>query len=803
MKMRRILLSLLMFCSLSALAMTDDQVIAYIKQQSAAGKTEQQIGKELLAKGVTPEQAERIKARFEAQQGSETAVTTQSVSSMNRERRHDSSNDVTVDKMDEIDREIDEGGDGIVSARQIYGHKVFNSRALTFEPSDNLATPQNYRLGPGDEVIIDIWGTSEDHLRQTISPEGSIMISQVGPVYLNGMTIADANRHVKGIFAKKYAGVTDAETDVQVTLGQVRTIQVDIMGEVATPGTFRLSPFSSVFHALYRAGGINSIGSLRNIQVLRNGKKIAGVDIYDYLFDGKTAGNIRLQEGDVIIVPPYEQLVNIDGNVKRPMYYEIKPGETIQTVIDYAGGFTGDAYSGMVRLARQSATENELYNIDREEFASYRLKDGDILTVGTILDRYANRVELKGAVYRPGMFAINKELSTVGQLIKKADGLTDDAYADRVLLYREGPELQLEVLSLDLKAILNGTAPDVKLKRNDLLVISSIKEIQDRGQLSIQGHVARPGTYPFADNTTLEDLILQAGGLLDGASTARVDISRRIVNPSSTTPTEQLSENYSISVVGGLAQGEGQNFIMKPYDVVIIRRSPGYVPQEMVNIGGEVLFAGNYALEKRNERLSSIISRAGGLIEGAYTKGAYLTRKLTDEEYKMRQETLRLAMSNQDGHGDSISLSKIQVSDRYSVGIDLEKAIAYPGSTYDVIVQPGDVLFIPEQQSTVKIAGDVMFPNTVVFVPGKKLSYYIDQAGGYGQRAKKGKAFIVYMNGSVAKAKRNTPIEPGCQIIIPSKPEKMGTDWTKVLALATSFSSVATMAATITNIFKK
>lgn len=803
MKMRRILLSLLMFCSLSALAMTDDQVIAYIKQQSAAGKTEQQIGKELLAKGVTPEQAERIKARFEAQQGSETAVTTQSVSSMNRERRHDSSNDVTVDKMDEIDREIDEGGDGIVSARQIYGHKVFNSRALTFEPSDNLATPQNYRLGPGDEVIIDIWGTSEDHLRQTISPEGSIMISQVGPVYLNGMTIADANRHVKGIFAKKYAGVTDAETDVQVTLGQVRTIQVDIMGEVATPGTFRLSPFSSVFHALYRAGGINSIGSLRNIQVLRNGKKIAGVDIYDYLFDGKTAGNIRLQEGDVIIVPPYEQLVNIDGNVKRPMYYEIKPGETIQTVIDYAGGFTGDAYSGMVRLARQSATENELYNIDREEFASYRLKDGDILTVGTILDRYANRVELKGAVYRPGMFAINKELSTVGQLIKKADGLTDDAYADRVLLYREGPELQLEVLSLDLKAILNGTAPDVKLKRNDLLVISSIKEIQDRGQLSIQGHVARPGTYPFADNTTLEDLILQAGGLLDGASTARVDISRRIVNPSSTTPTEQLSENYSISVVGGLAQGEGQNFIMKPYDVVIVRRSPGYVPQEMVNIGGEVLFAGNYALEKRNERLSSIISRAGGLIEGAYTKGAYLTRKLTDEEYKMRQETLRLAMSNQDSHGDSISLSKIQVSDRYSVGIDLEKAIAYPGSTYDVIVQPGDVLFIPEQQSTVKIAGDVMFPNTVVFVPGKKLSYYIDQAGGYGQRAKKGKAFIVYMNGSVAKAKRNTPIEPGCQIIIPSKPEKMGTDWTKVLALATSFSSVATMAATITNIFKK
>ncbi|MDE6170575.1 MAG: SLBB domain-containing protein, partial [Duncaniella sp.] len=358
--------------------------------------------------------------------------------------------------------------------------------------------------------------------RQTISPEGSIMISQIGPVYLNGMTISDASNHIKNSFSRKYAGMEEADTDIQVTLGQVRTIQVDILGEVATPGTFRMSPFSSVFHALYRAGGINDIGSLRNIQVLRNNRKIAGVDIYEYLFDGKTNGNIRLQEGDVIIVPPYDQLVNIDGNVKRPMYYEIKPDETIKTLLEYAGGFTGDAYSDMVRLSRQSGTENELYNIDKGEFASYRLKDGDVLTVGTILDRYANRVEIKGSVYRPGMFAIGKDLNTVRDLIKKADGLTEDAYSDRALLYREGPDLQLEVIALDIKGMLDGTAPDINLKRNDMLVISSIHELEERGAITITGQVARPGTYPYADNTTLEDLIFQAGGLLQGASQARV-----------------------------------------------------------------------------------------------------------------------------------------------------------------------------------------------------------------------------------------------------------------------------------------
>ena len=801
--MRRLFLSLFMICALAASALTDQQVIDYIKRQSAAGKSEKQIGKELLAQGVTREQAERIKAKIQAEQQSETKPVGQSVAGANQERRHSATDEISDDALTDVNREIDKGNDNTVSARDIYGHKVFNSRALTFEPSENIATPQNYRLGPGDEVIIDIWGTSEDHLRQTISPEGSIMISQIGPVYLNGMTINDANKHIKNTFSRKYAGMDEAETDIQLTLGQVRTIQVDILGEVATPGTFRLSPFSTVFHALYRAGGINDIGSLRNIQVLRNGKKIAGIDIYDYLFNGKTNGNVRLMEGDVIIVPPYDTLVSIDGNVKRPMYYEVKPNETVKSLLDFAGGFTGDAYSGMVRLARQSGTENELYNVDQGEFASYRLKDGDVVTVGTILDRYANRVELKGAVYRPGMFAIGEGIATVGDLIRKADGVTEDAYLDRVQLFREGPNLELVLIPLDLRGILAGTTPDVKLKRNDMIVISSIHELEERGALTIAGQVARPGTYPFADNTTLEDLILQAGGLLEGASTARVDISRRIVDPSSTEPTQQLSKVFSVSIENGLAMGNGQGFILKPFDRVQVRKSPGYAPQDTVTIAGEVLFSGAYVLQKRNERLSEVVRRAGGIIDGAYVKGAYLERQLSEAEFQTRKQALAMAMANsRAGQGDSIALNDIDVARTYNVGIDLQAALDRPHSTFDLVLQPGDRLYVPQEQSTVKISGDVMFPNSVIYQPGKKLKYYIEQAGGYGQTAKKGKAFVVYMNGSVAKAKGSTPIEPGCQIIVPSKPQNGGTDWTKILTLATGFGSVATMAATIANLFK-
>ncbi|MDE6028516.1 MAG: SLBB domain-containing protein, partial [Muribaculaceae bacterium] len=454
------------------------------------------------------------------------------------------------------------------AAREVYGHDIFSSRSLSFEPNRNMATPKNYRLGPGDEVIIDIWGAAEDHIRERISPEGSIMISKLGPVHLNGKTIDEANKYIRSLFARKYAGVVNDQTDISVNLGDIRSIQVDIMGEVATPGSFRLSPFSTVFHALYNAGGINNIGSMRNISVLRNGKRIANVDVYDYLFNGKQTGNIRLQEGDVIIVPPYEQIVSISGNVKRPMYYEIKPGETVSTLLDYAGGFAGDAYSGMVRLSRQNGEDNDLYNIEKDEFTSYRLQDGDVVTVGTVLDRFSNRVELKGAVNRPGLYALGNGTTTLNDLISKADGLTEDAFLGRALIYRQGPDLSLEVIPVDLAAIQGGYAADIVLQKNDVIDISSVQLLEEKGDFTIQGKVDNPGNYAYMANTSVEDLILRAGGLREGASTARIDIARRIVDPNALYESQQIAEIFTVNIAGGLGQknSEASRFILKPYD---------------------------------------------------------------------------------------------------------------------------------------------------------------------------------------------------------------------------------------------
>ena len=808
MKLSRILLPLFLLCAVPAFALTDDQVVKYIKEQSAAGKSEKQIGKELMAKGVTPEQVKRIKAKYERERSADVPAQS-SVQEYDGRKLVTSTRDVeevTVVEGRDISgltynsSAVDSENVRKRGSRSVYGRELFNSKSLTFEPNENMATPQNYKLGPGDEVVIDMWGNNEEHISQVISPEGSIMIAQLGPVYLNGMTINEANKYIKGVFARKYAGLGDNETEINVTLGDIRTIQVDIMGEVSTPGTFRISPFSTVFHALYNAGGINDIGSMRNIQVLRNGRKVATVDIYDYLFKGKQTGNIRLQEGDVIIVPPYSQLVEVAGNVKRPMAYEIKPTETVATLLDYAGGFSGDAYGGMVRLERQNGTENELYNIDKAQFASYKLKDGDVVTIGTVLDRYANRVELNGAVMRPGVFALGKDVVTLTDLLNKADGLKEDAYKERALLYREGPDLTLEVIPFNINDILTGRAPDITLRKNDVVEIASVQEIFERGDFTIDGQVANPGQYSYVENTTLEDLILRAGGLLEGASRARIDISRRVVDPDAVEQTSVIAQTYTVSLENGIAADGKRGFMLKPYDVVHVRTSPGYEVQKNVLVDGEVLFAGTYALQTRNERLSDVVRRAGGVVEGAYLKGAWLSRKLSDSERLARDEAMRVAQQNTTGE-DSISINKIELSDSYNVGIDLVKALEMPGSTYDIILQEGDHLYVPEMQSTVRISGDVMFPNTVVYEPGKNLKHYINQAGGYGDRAKKSKAFVIYMNGTVAKANNKTPIEPGCQIMVPSK-QKSSTDWSKILSIATSLSSLATMAATIGNLLR-
>ena len=801
-------ISLLAFSWLVALGvnaqtMSDNQVVEYVKTATANGKSQKQIMTELAAKGVTRAQAERIKKRYEEQQAAEQSM---GAIAKNRQRTSTDQTETLVEgEMDIITAELSDPTEQstAVAAQLVFGRNIFNSRNLTFAPSQNLATPANYKLGPGDEVIIDIWGANQNTIRQTISPDGNISIENLGLVYLNGMNVKEAENYLRKELNKIYSGITgeNPSSEIKVTLGQIRTIQINVMGEVAMPGTYALSSFSTIFHALYRAGGVNNLGSLRNIHLMRNGKKIASVDVYEFILDGKTMSDLRLQEGDVIIVPPYEMLVNIQGNVKRPMYYEMKNGETVKTLIEYAGNFTGDAYTKNLRITRQNGKEYQIYTIDDIDYSVFKLMDGDVLNISAMLDRFENKLEIKGAVYRPGIYQFSGQLNTVKQLVEKAEGVMGDAFLARAVLHREREDLTKEVIQVDLKNILNGTKPDIALKRNDELYIPSIHDLQDIGTLTIFGEVARPGSFPYAENTTLEDIIIQAGGLKESASTVRVDVSRRIKDSKGMESPEQIGELFTFSLKDGFVIDGEPGFKLKPYDQIFVRRSPAYQPQINVSVNGEVMFGGTYALTQKTERVSSLVKKAGGLTPYAYIKGAKISRRINAEERRRMQTVLDMAQNADEK--DSIDISRLELGNIYYVGIDLEKALKNPGSDADIVLREGDVLIVPEYNNTVRISGEVMYPNTVSFVKGKTLSYYIEQAGDYSESAKKKRAYIVYMNGQVKKASKYDRglIEPGCEIIVPTK-EKNEFKLQNILSIATTSASLATMIASIANILK-
>ena len=796
--------SFLLSASTWAQSLSDDQVVEYVKSATEAGKSQKQIMTELAAKGVTRAQAERVKKRYEEQQMSEQGM---GAIAKNRQRtRTEAPVEMVEGEMDLIVAEMNnptEQSTG-VAAQLVYGRNIFNSRNLTFAPSQNLPTPVNYQLAAGDEVIIDIWGNNQATYREIITPEGNINIPNLGPTYLNGLTVKEAEKYLKKVLNKIHSGIEgeNPTSEMKLSLGQIRTIQVNIMGEVAVPGTYNISSFSNIFHALYRAGGIGKLGSLRNIQLMRNGKKIAEVDVYDFILKGKTMDAVRLQEGDVIIVPTYDMLVDVQGNVKRPMFYEMKNGETVKTLIEYAGNFTSDAYTKNLRITRQNGKEYQVYTIDDIDYSVFKLMDGDVLNISAMLDRFENKLEIKGAVYRPGIYQFSGQLNTVKQLVEKAEGVMGDAFLGRAVLHREREDLTKEVIQVDLKNILNGTKPDIALKRNDELYIPSIHDLQDVGTLTVFGEVARPGNFPFAENTTLEDIIIQAGGLLESASSVRVDISRRIKDSKGTEALSTIGEMYTFALKDGFVIDGEPGFILKPYDQIFVRKSPAYQTQINVEVRGEVLYEGTYALTQKTERVSSLVKKAGGVTPYAYVKGAKISRRINDEE-RRRMETV-LDMARTADEKDSIDVSKLELGDIYYVGIDLEAALKNPGSDADIVLREGDQLVIPEYNNTVRISGEVMYPNTVSYVKGKGLQYYIEQAGDYGQSAKKKRAYIVYMNGQVKKASKynNNLIEPGCEIIVPTK-EESSFKLQNMLSIATTSASLATMIASIANILTK
>lgn len=785
--------------SVCAQTMSDQQVLEYVKQGMAEGKDQRQLATELARRGVTREQAERVKKLYEQQQG--VNASQMSGTELNEARLREAVKEDTSTALETPQPDAAE----LAREDQVFGRNIFNTRNLTFEPSVNLATPPNYRLGPGDEVIIDIWGTSQNTIRQQISPDGTINIEKIGPVSLSGMTVSAANDYLKKVLGKTYSGLDSAEgnLEIRLTLGNTRTIQINVMGEVMQPGTYALSSFSTVFHALYRAGGVNEIGSLRSVQVVRSGQKIADVDVYDFIMKGKIQDDIRLQEGDVIIVPAYEVMVKFSGNVKRPMRFEMKAKESLATLIQYAGGFDAEAYTKSLRVVRQNGEEYEINTVRDKDFSAYQMRNGDVVTAEAILNRFTNKLEIRGAVYRPGIYQLSGELNTVRALITEARGLTGDAFMKRAVLQRERPDLTTEIVSVDVAGILNGTSPDIPLQKNDILNIPSIHDLEDRGDVMIYGEVARPDSYSFSDNMTLEDLIIRAGGLREAASTVRVDVSRRIKDPKSTSYTDSIGQTFTFALKDGFVIDGQQGFVLQPYDQVFVRRSPGYQVQQNVQVTGEVLFGGTYAMTSREERLSDLLRKAGGATPKAYLRGAKLTRVANEDEKKRMRDVLEI-MNRQFGKAMMDSLG-VRVEDTFSVGLDLEKALANPGGEYDLVLREGDVISVPKMNNTVKIDGAVMVPNTVAYLKGKNVSYYLDQAGGYADNAKKSRKFIIYMNGQVTQvgSRDSDKIEPGCEIIVPSKKDRKGVSVAEVLSYASSFGSLATMFATITNLIKK
>lgn len=825
--MRRLftlLFILSLFCGTAwAQQMSDDQVIQYVKDAQKAGKTQKEITVELMRRGVTKEQVEQIKEKYEQSQTNGQQAGTQDMNRTRQRSRQSSAQQGGINNVQqrqgmrvantrlqqtEDSLMLRESGGYFVSEKQedptqqIFGHNIFTNPNLTFEPNVNVATPADYRLGPGDEVIIDVWGASETTIRQTISPEGSIQVNTLGPVHLSGKTVEEANLYLKQEFSRIYSGVSGSapSTDVKLTLGDIRSIQVNVMGEVMVPGTYTLSSFSSVFHALYRAGGVNRIGSLRNIKVVRNGSVVAELDVYDFIMKGKMKDDVRLQDGDVVLVDPYISLVQILGKVKRPMFYEMKKDENVKTLLEYAGDFTGDAYKKAVRVIRKTGREHQIYNVDETDYAAFRVDDGDVVSVDSVLNRFENRVEVRGAVYRPGLYQLDGTVNTVKALLEKAEGIRGDAFLNRAIIDREREDLTHEMLQIDIRGILNGEVADIPLVKNDVLYIPSIHDLREEQTVTIHGEVANPGTFLYSESMTIEDLVLQAGGLKEAASIVKVEVARRVKSPKSEDFTLTVGENFSFNLKEGLLIGEGSDsFVLMPFDEVYIRRSPAYYEQRNVVVAGEVLFSGSYALSKKNERLSDLVTKAGGVTPAAYVRGARLIRTMTKDELRRKEDALRMV-----NMGDSISMKKLDLSNKYSVGINLELALSKPGSEYDMVLREGDILYVPEYVSTVKINGAVMYPNTVLYKKGENLRYYINQAGGFGNGAKKRKAYVVYMNGTVSrlKARSSKAIEPGCEIIVPAKDPKKKMSAAEIIGMGTSAASLATMVATLVNLFK-
>ena len=795
--MRKFFIAILLSVCVSAVyaqsILTDNQVIDLIKSEVKAGSSQSQIAAKLVQRGATLEQVRRLRDQYVRQQSEPRATP----------KRPEVTSQTTVTTGATVEEELNGYDLELASAdtlsngqRRIFGHDIFNRRLLSFEPSQSMAVPQSYLLGPGDMVTIDIYGASQRTVTATISRDGSITVPDYGPIALGGLTVSQAKAALKEQLGSRYVS-----SEIRLTVDGNRNISVNVVGEVRVPGTYVISSFASVFYALHMAGGITDLGTLRDVRVYRKNKLVSTVDLYDYILNGRLTGDITLQDQDLILVGTYSNLVDVAGKVKRPMLYEMRDTETLGTAIDYAGGFTGDAYRNSVRVIRKTGENLSVHSVDEFDLKSFKIADGDSIAVDGILNRYSNMVEARGALFRPGMYQLGGNVLTVKSLVEQAGGILENAFADHALIHRMKADRTLETISIDLNSILSGKRPDIPLKNEDLLFVPSQANLLDARTLTITGTVMFPGDYKYSDGMSVEDLILQAGGLVDGASTARVDVSRVINDPKATTEGSRIGESFSFSLKDGLIADGDKSFTLQPYDVVHVRRSPGYFTPRMINVSGEVQFEGRHTMVVKTTRLSDAIRMAGGLTGDAYARGAILMRKMNDDERRLQQRVLESTKNTTSN--DTVNVSLIALDNEYSVGIELDKALANPGGPNDIILREDDRLIIPEYNNTVRITGNVMYQNVVSYAEGKNYKWYVNKAGGFGHRAKKSKTYIVYQNGMVEKVGRGTKVEPGCAIVVPTKPEPRNGGWQQWVSIGSSLTSMAAMIATLVNVLKK
>lgn len=799
--------------------LSDDQVRSFLRQAEASGMSEAQFDQMSQARGMRPEEIKKLRDRAAKLKKDDKSQSSQSDPNKVQLKQDNDNGSDQKSKLDSAavkkdpETEAEKAFNELRS--KIFGADLFKNSKLTFEPNLNIATPKNYVIGPGDELMIDIYGDSEASYNLKVSTEGNINVEYIGIVQVAGLTIEAATSRIRLQMTKVYAGLSSGSTKLNIAIGNIRSIKVILTGEIVKPGTYTIPSLANVFNALYSSGGPTDKGSFRNIELIRGGKKIGTLDIYDFLMKGDMADNLRLQDQDIIRIPVYQSRIEIVGEVKRPGIYELRAGESFKDLLNFAGDFTENAFKARVKVLKNTDIERKIEDINSDSFGNYKPNSGDKYFIDRVLERFVNRVSIEGSVFRPGQYELDPGL-TISQLIAKAEGLKEGAFLQRAYITRLKPDNQIELISINLAGILNHNVKDITLMREDRVSISSIFDLKEEYKVSIDGEVRKPGIFDFAEKMNLEELIMQAGGFTEAATSQRIEVSRRVKNSNLSSALAITSEVFQIDVDKGLNFSKPK-FELLPFDIISVRSSIGYEVQRQVKVEGEVLYPGMYTITNKDERVSDLLKRAGGLTALAYAKGASLKREgppkkngknAIDEEEEAKNKLEKLKRLQETVKDTVDNKQQEEIAKNVYVGIKLDKILVSPRTQSDLILEEGDVLRIPKQLQTVKVNGEVLYPVTTIYNQSRGFKYYISQGGGFSNKSLKGRSYVIYANGSVKSTSKffffnNYPtVEPGAELFVPKRDENKKLSTQELLGMTTGIASLGAIILGIMNLTK-